>query len=196
VVSLFIEFSQELALPLSDPAPRALSHTRNLDLKAYERQDGLWDIEGHITDVKEEDYSMLDSERTADQPVHDMWLRLTIDTELVVQTAEGKMDVGAHGPCHLVAPNYSRLQGLKMGPGWNRAVRERLGGVMGCTHLNEMLAQMATTAMQSLFDVVENMDANSHDLRSLSPGLRNSCYAYALSSPYVRDYFPNDYQAD
>jgi len=43
---------------------------------------------------------------------------------------------------------------------------------------------------------VENMDANSDGLRSLSPGLRNSCYAYALNSPYVRDYFPNDYQAD
>ncbi|MDA1098196.1 MAG: DUF2889 domain-containing protein [Proteobacteria bacterium] len=183
-------------MPLSDPAPRALSHTRVLDLRAYERQDGLWDIEGHITDMKEDDYSMLDSERTADQPVHDMWLRLTIDTDLVVRAAEAQMDVGAHGPCPLAAPNYSRLQGLKMGSGWNRAVRERLGGVTGCTHLNELLAQMATTAMQSLFEVVENMDPNDTGRRSLSPSLRNSCYAYALNSPYVRDYFPDDYQAD
>jgi hypothetical protein len=183
-------------LPLSDPAPRALSHTRNLDLRAYERQDRLWDIEGHITDVKEDDYSMLDSERTADQPVHDMWLRLTIDTDLVVRAVEAQMDVGAHGPCPNAVPNYGRLQGLKIGPGWNRAVRERLGGVAGCTHLNEMLAQMATTAMQSLFEVVENMDPNDSGRRSLSPGLRNSCYAYALNSSYVRDFFPDDYQAD
>ena len=164
-------------MPLSDPAPRALSHTRNLELKAYERQDGLWDIEGHITDVKEDDYSMLDSERTADQP-------------------EAQMDVGAHGPCPLATPNYSRLEGLKMGPGWNRAVRERLGGVVGCTHLNEMLAQMATTAMQSLFEVVENMEDKGDGKLFLSPGLHNSCYAYALNSTYVRDYFPDYYQAD
>jgi len=183
-------------LPLSDPAPRALSHTRTLELKAYERQDGLWDIEGHITDVKEDDYSMLDSERTADQPVHDMWLRLTVDTDLVVRQAEAQMDVGAHGPCPLATPNYSRLEGLKMGPGWNRAVRERLGGVVGCTHLNEMLAQMATTAMQSLFEVVENMEDKGDGKLFLSPGLHNSCYAYALNSTYVRDYFPDYYQAD
>ena len=183
-------------MPLSDPAPRTLSHTRNLELKAYERQDGLWDIEGHITDVKEDDYSMLDSERSADQPVHDMWLRLTVDMDLVVRAAEAQMDVGAHGPCHLAAPNYSRLEGLKMGPGWNRAIRERLGGVVGCTHLNEMLAQMATTAMQSLFEVVENMEDKGDGKLFLSPGLRNSCYAYALNSTYVRDFFPDYYQAD
>ncbi|MBT3331014.1 MAG: DUF2889 domain-containing protein [Rhodospirillaceae bacterium] len=183
-------------MPLSDPAPRALQHTRNLELKAYQREDELWDIEGHITDLKEADYSMLDNERTADQPVHDMWLRLTIDTDLVVQEAEAQMDIGAHIPCPKAAPNYSRLKGLKMGPGWNKAVRERLGGVMGCTHLNEMLAQMATTAMQSLFEVVENMQDQGDGRYYLSPGLRNSCYAYALNSTYVRDYFPDFYEPD
>ena len=35
-------------MPLSKPTPRALSHTRKLELKAYERKDGLWDIEGRL----------------------------------------------------------------------------------------------------------------------------------------------------
>jgi hypothetical protein len=183
-------------MPLSDPAPRALQHIRRLELKAYERQDGLWDIEGHITDYKTEDYDMLDSKRTAAQPMHDMWLRLTIDTELVVRAAEAAMDAGAHTPCELVTPNYDRLVGLKMGPGWNRAVRERLGGVMGCTHLNEMLAQMATTAMQSLFEAMGSVADRPGGGRYLSPGLHNSCHAYALNSPYIRDYFPDYYKAD
>ncbi|MFP6747271.1 MAG: DUF2889 domain-containing protein [Alphaproteobacteria bacterium] len=183
-------------MPLSEPAPRALSHTRHLELKAYERQDGLWDIEGHITDHTRSDYDMLDSQRTADQAMHDMWLRLTIDTDLVVRAAEAVMDTGAHGPCHLVAPDYGCLKGLKIGPGWNRAVRERLGGVKGCTHLNEMLAQMATTAMQALFEVVGNIVDNEDGGRHLSPGLRNSCYTYAQNSPYIREYFPDFYQAD
>ncbi|MBT4488839.1 MAG: DUF2889 domain-containing protein [Rhodospirillaceae bacterium] len=183
-------------MPLSEPAPRALSHTRRLELKAYEREDGLWDIEGHITDHKEEDYDMLDSFRTADQPMHDMWLRLTTDTDLVVHAAEAVMDAGAHGPCHLIAPNYDCLVGLKIGPGWNRAVRERLGGVKGCTHLNEMLAQMATTAMQSVFEAAGQVVEKPDGSRYLSPGLHNSCYAYALNSPYIRDCFPDYYEAD
>ncbi len=183
-------------MPLSAPAPRALSHNRHLALQAFEREDGLWDIEGRITDHKLADYDMLDSKRTAAQPMHDMWLRLTIDTELVVRGAEAVMDAGAHAPCELVTPNYDRLVGLKMGPGWNRAVRERLGGVMGCTHLNEMLAQMATTAMQSLFEAMGSVANRPGGGRYLSPGLHNSCHAYALNSPYIRDYFPDYYKAE
>ena len=126
-------------------------------------------LEGRITDHKLADYDMLDSKRTAAQPMHDMWLRLTIDTELVVRGAEAVMDAGAHAPCELVTPNYDRLVGLKMGPGWNRAVRERLGGVMGCTHLNEMLAQMATTAMQSLFEAMGSVADRPGGGRYLTP---------------------------
>lgn len=183
-------------MPLKKPAPRVLIHDRQLELKAFERRDGLWDIEGHITDHKFEDYDMLDSVRTLDEPVHDMWLRVTIDTNFVVRAVEAAMDIGAHTPCPHVTPNYDRLVGLKMGHGWNRAVRERLGGISGCTHLNEMLAQMATTAMQSLFEVAGNVAENPGGSRYLSPGLRNSCYAYSLNSPYIREYFPDYYETD
>ncbi len=183
-------------MPLSEPAPRALSHDRHLELRAYEREDGLWDIEGHITDHKLEDYDMLDSMRTAEEPMHDMWLRVTIDTGFVVQAVEAVMDAGAHIPCPAITPNYDRLVGLRMGPGWNRAVRERLGGVQGCTHLNEMLAQMATTAMQSLFEAAGNVAEKPGGGFHLSPALHNSCYAYALNSTYIRDHFPDYYEAD
>ena len=183
-------------MPLSEPVPRAFSHDRSLELKAYEREDGLWDIEGHITDHKFEDYDMLDSVRTADEPVHDMWLRLTIDTNFVVTAVETVMDAGAHTLCSNVTPNYERLVGLKMGRGWNREIRECLGGISGCTHLNEMLAQMATTAMQSLFEVAGNVRKKSGGGRYLSPGLHNSCHAYSLNSPYIRDYFPDYFEPD
>ena len=183
-------------MPLSKSAPRALSHDRRLELKAYEREDGLWDIEGHITDHKLEDYDMLDSVRTADEPVHDMWLRLTINRKFVVRAVEAVMDAGAHTPCPHVTPNYDRLVGLKMGRGWNRAIRESLGGISGCTHLNEMLAQMATTALQSLFEAEGNVAERPGGSRYLSPGLHNSCHAYSLSSPYIRDHFPDYYKTE
>ena len=86
--------------------------------------------------------------------------------------------------------------GLKMGRGWNRAIRESLGGVSGCTHLNEMLAQMATTALQSLFEAEGNIAERPGGSRYLSPGLHNSCHAYSLSSPYIRDHFPDYYKTD
>ena len=41
-------------MPLPRPVPRKLSHNRVIDCRGYERDDGLWDIEGHLTDVKTE----------------------------------------------------------------------------------------------------------------------------------------------
>ena len=38
-------------MPLSGPAPRKLIHTRKIRCTGIERDDGLWDIEGRITDV-------------------------------------------------------------------------------------------------------------------------------------------------
>ena len=39
-------------MPLTNPAPRKLMHTRAIDCKGYERADGLWDIEAHLVDTK------------------------------------------------------------------------------------------------------------------------------------------------
>ena len=41
-------------------------------------------------------------------------------------------------------------EGLRVGPGWRRAVRARLGGVQGCTHPVELLGPLATTAYQTV----------------------------------------------
>lgn len=185
-------------MPLSPAAERELIHTRTMDLRAYRRADGLYDIEGHIIDVKPYTHHLLDTHRAAGEPVHDMWLRLVVDDQLVVRDAEAKLDVGAHGICHLVAPNFKALTGLTIGPGWNKLVRERLGHGRGCTHLVEMLSQMATAALQAMWSEREpegEVERKPED-RELSPSMLNSCYAYRSDSEFVRDYFPNQYQAN
>ena len=39
-------------MPLSPAAPREHIHTRTVTCRGYRRKDGLWDIEGHLVDVK------------------------------------------------------------------------------------------------------------------------------------------------
>ena len=39
-------------MPLSQAAPRKHLHTRAITVQGYARDDGLWDIEGHMTDNK------------------------------------------------------------------------------------------------------------------------------------------------
>ncbi len=183
-------------MPLSPAQDRELLHRRNIDLKAYRRKDGQYDIEGHIIDVKPFTHYLLDSHRAAGEPVHDMWLRLSVDRSLTVQACEARLDVGAHSICHLVEPNFANLAGLKIGPGWNRAVRERLGRGGGCTHLVEMLAQMATVAMQAMWSerAPDGEVKTPPKERTLSPGMLNSCYAYRAEGQFVRDFFPQHYE--
>ena len=40
-------------MPLSPAPPRQPVHDRRVRCQGYRRADGLWDIEGHLTDTKE-----------------------------------------------------------------------------------------------------------------------------------------------
>lgn len=182
-------------MALSEPVAREEMHTRRLQIKAYQRHDGLWDIEGHLIDEKPFFYDMPESPREAGEPIHDMRLRLTIDNEMVVHGAEATMDRGAYLMCQDITPNFGRLEGLKIGPGWNRHVRERLGGVHGCTHLREMLAQFATTAMQALWTAEEEA-AEVLQTGSAPAGVIGSCHTYRADSPMVKLRYPGDYAGE
>ncbi len=178
-------------MPLSHAAPRTEIHTRNLELHVYRREDGLFDVEGHLLDVKPITIEFHHVKRSAGEPVHDLRLRLTIDRKLEVQCAEAKMDVGAYPFCAGAEPNFAALAGLRIGPGWNRKVRERVGGGKGCTHLVEMLAQMATTALQAIgSDEDEDTVATPPDERKLAPGMLDACYTYRSESQFVKFHYP------
>ena len=39
-------------MPLPPSGPREEMHARNIDIRGYKRPDGLYDVEGHLTDIK------------------------------------------------------------------------------------------------------------------------------------------------
>jgi hypothetical protein len=138
------------AMPLPAPAPREHLHTRTVTCHGFLRQDGLWDIEGHIVDVKT--YPFENEWRgkvEAGTPVHEMWIRLTIDDRMEIKEVAAATDHSPFRICPDILPNFQRLVGLKIGHGFTREVRARLGGPQGCTHIVEMLQQVATVAFQT-----------------------------------------------
>ncbi len=142
-------------MPLSAPAAREPIHTRRVTCQGYRRADGLWDIEGHLTDVKS--YAFHTEERghmEPGDPIHQMWMRLTVDDGLTVQAVEAVTEHSPYRACGSILPNFQTLVGLRIGPGWTRAVKERLGGPKGCTHLVELLGPLATTAFQTVFPIL------------------------------------------
>ena len=61
-------------------ADRTRLHARHTRYECFRRPDGLFDIEGHLTDVKDHDYELLTGLRAAGVPVHDIWRGSSLHT--------------------------------------------------------------------------------------------------------------------
>ena len=101
------------SMPLSAPAsPRTRLHSRRVTYEGWQRDDGLFDIEGHLVDIKDHDTNLLSGVRPAGEPVHDMWVRVTIDTGFTVTAIEAQSDrVPYPGGCDQIGPDYRVLVG-------------------------------------------------------------------------------------
>lgn len=180
-------------MPLPAPAPRKLIHTRAIECTGYEREDGLWDIEGHLVDTKTYAHSRREGgrPRKPGEPVHDMWLRLTIDLDFKIHDVEAATDDSPYDLCPSITPNFKALIGLTIGAGWRREVVARVGGVKGCTHLAELLGPLGTTAFQATVRAREVRNAGKPLTKK--PYQLNSCHVYADSSDAVRERWPQFY---
>ncbi len=179
-------------MPLSIPAEREHLHSRKIEFQGFQRADGLWDIEARLTDVKTYDFqNEFRGTIQAEEPLHDMWLRVTIDEDFVVRDIEAVTDGAPFATCAAIAPNFKKMIGAKMRAGWHREVRGRLGGVEGCTHLAEALGACATVAYQTLFPVLS--EKNKAHGSNRKPSLIDSCHAFASDGEVVRKRWPEFY---
>jgi hypothetical protein len=144
-------------MPLSPPVSRQLRHRRAIRADAYEREDGLWDIEACLTDEKPRDVVLASGVRPNGLPIHELWLRITIDRKLNVVDAEASSDwVPYPGLCEASNPAYRALIGLNLFNNFRRDAARLLAGTAGCTHLTELCAFLPTAAIQAFAGDVWN----------------------------------------
>ena len=130
---------------------RRLIHTRRVSTCGYLRDDGLWDIEGELCDTKTYHYRNSDGlHREPGDPVHRMTIRLTVDDAMTVLEAATSMPATPFPECQAAASPVQGIVGVTIGPGWRKAIDSAMGGTLGCTHLRELLASMATVAFQTI----------------------------------------------
>ncbi len=182
-------------MALSEAAPRSNRHNRTLEMEGYQREDGLWDIEGHLRDIK--GYSFDSTWRgkvEAGTPVHDMWIRLTVDNTLTIRAVEASLDAGPYRLCPDITPNFKVLEGQRIAPGWFLNVKNLLGGTKGCTHLVEMLGPMGTVAYQTLGPsrVTESQDGADGHARA-KPARLDTCHVYASDGELAKRRWPEFY---
>lgn len=193
-------------MPLSSSANRKLAHTRVVTCTGYERDDGLWDIEGRIVDTKP--YRFPNRDRggwiEADEALHDMSIRLTVNLDLEVKDVEAVIDASPYHYCKTVADIAENLVGLSIAPGWTARSKVAMGKNRGCTHLTELLGPVATTAIQTIASEKmkrqqtskNHLDNNTlEDRKGKTSQFIDSCYALAADSPVVEIHWPDQYQA-
>lgn len=180
-------------MPLSDPQDRELMHARDISVRGYRRADGLFDIEAQLTDTK--NYGFETEELgylRAGEPLHGMWMRMTVNEDMMIVACEASTDAGPYAICPSAAPNFARLTGLQVRPGFLREAAQRVGGVHGCTHLRELLQQMGTVVYQTLYPIRARRQAEA-DRQGERPALLGSCIAYGTDSPVVKRRWPHLY---
>lgn len=142
---------------LAPAAPRALLHTRQVQCTGWEREDGLFDIEGRLSDVRTHDTegSRGNAVRGAGEPIHLMSLRITLDEHFTIVAAEACSHQVPYADCGGINAAYAQLVGMQVKGGFVKAVKTLFAGEQGCTHLTELLAPMATTAFQAINPALE-----------------------------------------
>ena len=181
-------------MPLPKSAPRKELHCRSIEMRGFSREDGLFDIEGRITDVKQERLTPhVGRHVEIGEPLHDMWVRLVIDKEMMVHEAVAVTDAAPYSVCPEIAPAVSLLKGARMSRGWRAAISEKLGGVGGCTHIRELLNSMGSTAFQTMVSVMRKEMPKALAGDSAKPRMLDSCHAHASDGVVVMHKYPPFY---
>ncbi len=187
-------------MSLPQPRPREFLTGRTLTCNGFLRDDGRIDIEGRLVDVR--GYDVRNDWRgnvAKGEPAHEMWVRFTIDDQLVIQEVACSTVAAPYPSCRDVPPNLARLAGLRITGGFKKQVRERIGGTEGCTHILALIDAMSSVAVHALagkrrgdgrdtmLGTYGTRDANRHPLV-------DTCRSYAADSEVVKRLWPQSYR--
>jgi hypothetical protein len=179
---------------ISQDVEREVLHHRQIDMHGFRRSDGLFEVEGRVTDRKPFDFSPASGNRTirAHQAIHDMGVRLVFDASMQVVEVVTFTEAAPYSMCPGGGQALQDIVGMRIGPGWSKEVRRRLAGSGSCTHLMELLMPLATTALQTISPLnahkPESVDSNGR------PRKIDSCYAYSAERALVREHWPAFYR--
>jgi len=180
---------------LSPPAERKLAQTRTITCTGYAREDGLWDIEAHLVDTKPfaVDRPRFGAPKPAGQPLHEMKIRVTIDSEMAIHGAEAVTIHAPFDPCAVPPTVFPKLKGLSFKKGWKTDVAKIMGGTKGCTHLRELLGVLATVAYQTVVSTDEYFAR--FDGGRIRPFFIGTCHTYEESGPVIKRLYPKFYRS-
>lgn len=183
----------EATEPSSDD--RVHIHTRRLSFECYARRDGLWDIDAELIDTKGYALTMASGEDLEPgQPVHHMRLRVTVDGDLKITDIRALIDSAPFPQCQATAAPMRGLIGATLGPGWRKRIESVMGGTLGCTHLRELVFNVATAAFQSVPHYRQLHEAVPLQQPSEPPHYLGQCMSWAFDGAATKAFEPRFYK--
>jgi hypothetical protein len=182
-------------MPLPPAAPaRQLKHSRRIDVQIYARGNGLWEVDAEISDTKTRDAHLAGGVRRAGEPIHDMLLRVVVDERFnIVEAGSETRGMPYPGHCDDHGDAYASLIGLNLLKGFRDAVRQRIGGTVGCTHITELTQVLPTAVVQAFAgDVINTRDGAG---AGQPPFQLDRCHALRRDGDAVRLHYPRWHRA-
>ncbi len=175
---------------LFDGVTREELHVRRIEFRGFQRSDGLFEVEGCLTDRKPMDFQPPSGSRVvrANDPIHDLGVRVVFDSDMVVRAVQTFFRDYPYKDCRDGGDALQAMVGVRIAAGWSSEVRKRLPSSETCTHQKELMIGLATAAVQTMTVKRQHLqDAVDAEGRPLKLG---SCYAYGESRDIVLQRWP------
>lgn len=160
-------------------------------MNSFLREDGLWELEASLLDYKAYDFPKRNgSIKVAGSPVHNMKICLLVTEGGEVSDVCARYDDAPYDQiCSAIEAAYKGLVGLHLLRNFRNAVKDRFSRTSGCTHMSELVVLLPTVFIQSLSASRNRKEANS----GKKPFQLEGCHALALTSPVVKEFYPDWY---
>ncbi len=159
--------------------------TRSIKVDTFTTDDGAVLVEGTLEDTLRSDIEPWPWEKVSVGPLHRMAMRMLVDPDAPqILEAEAQVLQGPLVECAEVVAPAEKLAGLHLGPGFIKAVKDRIGATDGCSHLTALATEMSAAGMQGW---VINKRRNPMPpvlLGAMIQGLQNSCNIWRVDGPH------------
>ncbi|WP_310452868.1 DUF2889 domain-containing protein [Sulfuritalea sp.] len=175
---------------------RQLVHTRQITCRAFRLKNGFLEIEATVSDEKGQEVAFRSRPPVqVGEYMHRMSLTLTIDGDDSIQDVRASTQIAPWAMCGGTDDAYRKLIGLRIGPGFSQQVKMLLGGVEGCTHVTELVAQAANIYMQASWpDRIARQMAVASDPRQWPDkstlGFVDHCHAWRRDGETILQEYP------
>ena len=169
-------------------------HTRDIKIATFAYDDAHVIVEGELNDNR----IIPNFGRTGDLyppgNIHHMFIRLLIEIESIrIIQVEIEMPGIPHQECPEIIPNFAKIEGIRIAPGFTSKVRKIIGGPKGCAHLSGLLMAMASAALQGLWTYRARERQSGEDINERANAyLVDTCWVWRQDGPYIGRLFKED----